>query len=291
MSVAQATPSLFHRLDSVVNVASVTQRSPFRYPGGKTWLVPQVRRWLASLPEKPAEFIEPFAGGGSVGLDTGFEGLADHVTLVELDAHVASVWQSIFGGQGERLADRVREFEPTIRTVTAVLRSTPRSRLDLAFQTLLRNRVQHGGIMAPGASLMREGENGKGVRSRWYAETLYRRIMSLATKKKHFAVLQLDGVGVISSNRRRPDIAFFIDPPYTVAGKRLYTHHALDHKRLFEVCAATKSPFLMTYNNCAEIRALARSHAFDTALVPMKSRQHVVKLELLIGRDLSVFRS
>ena len=30
-----------------VNVASVPQRSPFRYPGGKTWLVPYVRSWLA----------------------------------------------------------------------------------------------------------------------------------------------------------------------------------------------------------------------------------------------------
>lgn len=28
----------------VVNVASVPQRSPFRYPGGKTWLVPVVRK-------------------------------------------------------------------------------------------------------------------------------------------------------------------------------------------------------------------------------------------------------
>ena len=27
-------------MDHVVNVASVQQRSPFRYPGGKTWLVP-----------------------------------------------------------------------------------------------------------------------------------------------------------------------------------------------------------------------------------------------------------
>ena len=24
----------------IVNVASVPQRSPFRYPGGKTWLIP-----------------------------------------------------------------------------------------------------------------------------------------------------------------------------------------------------------------------------------------------------------
>lgn len=27
----------------IVNVASVPQRSPFRYPGGKTWLVPHIR--------------------------------------------------------------------------------------------------------------------------------------------------------------------------------------------------------------------------------------------------------
>ena len=26
-----------------VNVASVAQRSPLRYPGGKTWLIPHIR--------------------------------------------------------------------------------------------------------------------------------------------------------------------------------------------------------------------------------------------------------
>jgi len=36
-----------------VNVASVPLRSPFRYPGGKTWLVPQLRSWLL------AELSEP----------------------------------------------------------------------------------------------------------------------------------------------------------------------------------------------------------------------------------------
>ena len=30
----------------VVNVASVPQRSPLRYPGGKTWLIPHIREWL-----------------------------------------------------------------------------------------------------------------------------------------------------------------------------------------------------------------------------------------------------
>ena len=43
-------PYLFPKyyFDRPVNVASVPQRSPFRYPGGKTWLIPHIRRWLTS---------------------------------------------------------------------------------------------------------------------------------------------------------------------------------------------------------------------------------------------------
>ena len=44
------------------NVAQVRQLSPFRYPGGKTWLVPEVRKWLMSSKRTPSVFVEPFAG-------------------------------------------------------------------------------------------------------------------------------------------------------------------------------------------------------------------------------------
>src|SRR5438094_10643493 len=88
-------------LSEIVNVASVPQRSPFRYPGGKTWLVPRLRRWLKSLPNKPAEFIEPFAGGGIISLTVAFENLAERVTMIELDADVAAVWQTILGGEAQ----------------------------------------------------------------------------------------------------------------------------------------------------------------------------------------------
>jgi DNA adenine methylase len=75
----------------VVNVASVKQRSPFRYPGGKTWLVPAVTLWLSRENRRPGHFVELFAGGGIVGLTVAAEGLADHVTMIELDPDVASV--------------------------------------------------------------------------------------------------------------------------------------------------------------------------------------------------------
>ena len=45
-----------------VNVATVPQRSPLRYPGGKTWLVPHVRAWLSGIRPTPEVLMEPFAG-------------------------------------------------------------------------------------------------------------------------------------------------------------------------------------------------------------------------------------
>ncbi len=79
--------------DQPANVASVPQRSPFRYPGGKTWLVPYVRDWLASKKGPPSRLIEPFAGGGMVTLTVAFERRAKHVVFGELDGGVASVWR------------------------------------------------------------------------------------------------------------------------------------------------------------------------------------------------------
>lgn len=57
----------------VINVASVPHRSPFRYPGGKTWLVPYIRQWLTYLTPRPAILGEPFAGGAIVGLSALFD--------------------------------------------------------------------------------------------------------------------------------------------------------------------------------------------------------------------------
>ncbi|HPQ96902.1 MAG: DNA adenine methylase [Thiothrix sp.] len=81
----------------IINVASVPQRSPFRYPGGKTWLVPWVREWLRQG-TMSNELVEPFAGGGIIGLTAAFERLASHVTMVELDPDVAAVWRIILEG-------------------------------------------------------------------------------------------------------------------------------------------------------------------------------------------------
>lgn len=74
--------------NQLINVAQVTQLSPFRYPGGKTWLIPYIKTWLSNLKDKPEYFIEPFAGGGIVSLTVAYEGLADKVIMSEIDEDV-----------------------------------------------------------------------------------------------------------------------------------------------------------------------------------------------------------
>ena len=65
----------------IINVATVPQRSPFRFPGGKTWLVPTLRRWLSNYDTKKITLVEPFAGGGIISLTAAFENLAKRIKL------------------------------------------------------------------------------------------------------------------------------------------------------------------------------------------------------------------
>mgnify|MGYP003654082218 CR=1 FL=1 len=263
----------------ITNVASVRHLSPFRYPGGKTWLIPRIREWLAAI--KPRTFAEPFCGGAIVGLTVAAENLAEHVTLCELDDDVAAVWKIALSDEAMPLAERIMRFRVSEASVREVLESPSDSLLCKAFRTIIRNRMNRGGIMAPGAGLMKGGENGRGLLSRWYAETLCARIMAINELRDRITFLHRD------YRESPPADAVFIDPPYTVAGRRLYAHNAVDHSDVFTLAAKAAGSFLMTYDNAPEIRSLAAIHGFATAPIAMKNTHHAIMSELLIGKNLN----
>src|SRR5438067_1998521 len=127
----------------IVNVASVPQRSPFRYPGGKTWLVPHIRRWLNRCNQPLSHFIEPFAGGAIASLTVAFEQLAEHIIMVERDEEVAAVWHTILHDDGNWLANEIVNFTLTPEAVQATLNKSELTRREIAFRTILKNRVNH----------------------------------------------------------------------------------------------------------------------------------------------------
>ena len=274
------------RIAQTVNVASVPHRSPFRYPGGKTWLVPCARRWLRARP-RVRLLLEPFAGGGIVGLTAVFEGLAEHVHLVELDADVAAVWETVLSGGAEELAGRIEQFQLDTAGVELALARASDSTPDRAFATIIRNRISRGGIMAPGAGRMKSGENGRGLCSRWYPATIAARIRDIGSLGSRITFTHGDGMAALRDAAGDADVAAFIDPPYTVAGRRLYAHSEVDHEALVDAAAALRGDFLMTYDNAPEVVQMAHARGLQTGTIPMKSTHHSLKRELLVGRDLS----
>ena len=268
---------------AVINVASVPQRSPFRYPGGKTWLIPTVRQWLKQDNKPVFELIEPFAGGGIVSLTAAFEKLANHITMVELDEEIAAVWEVILNGKNKWLADKIFSYDLTIENVKAELENPDKKSQDIAFCTILKNRIFHGGIIAKGSGMIKNGENGKGIKSRWYPKTLRDRISAIGLIKDNIDFIKGDAFKILKDNLNNQEAFFFIDPPYTIAGKRLYTYFEIDHELLFKLIAQLKGKFMLTYDDTSEIRNLADKYKLQYRTIPMKTTHHLEKNEIIIS--------
>jgi DNA adenine methylase len=273
-----------HNLDkALINVASVPQRSPFRYPGGKTWLIPVVRKWLRQEGKSVESLFEPFVGGGIVSLTAAFERMAENIFMYEIDDEISAVWYSILNGKNKWLADKILTFNLTSDNVKVELNNPKKELQDIAFCTILKNRVYHGGILAKGSGMIKNGENGKGITSRWYPRTLHDRIVAIGHYKEKIFFSSGDAFDVLEQNKDDVNAYFFIDPPYTVAGKRLYTHFEIDHEKLFMLTARIKGKYMLTYDNTPEIRQLADKYNLQYRTIPMKTTLHYEKHEIIIS--------
>lgn len=270
-----------------VNVASVPQRSPLRYPGGKTWLIPHIRSWLRPLMPRPRVLIEPFCGGGTVALTAVCEELVDRSVMAEFDHDVAAFWHAALRHNDE-LRNLISEYEPTLEAVSDLAGRAPRSLLEHGFRTLVLNRTRRGGILAPGAALTKSGENNKGLASRWYPDTIIGRLRNIQAHTSQITFCETDGMELLETFAELPGAVAFIDPPYTAGGKRagnrLYAHHQLDHRRLFKVLAEAPVEFLMTYDCAPEIADLIEEHGFHAVEVVMRNTHHARISELVITR-------
>ena len=90
---------------------------------------------------------------------------------------------------------------------------------------------------------------------------------------------------VIANYVNRADIAFFIDPPYKQASRRLYKHWDINHEKLFRLMGRAKGDVLMTYDDTREVRELATRYGFQVKTIPMRTSHHMKKKELMISRD------
>ena len=273
---------------SLPNVATVPQYSPFRYPGGKSRWYNLVKAWTRA--HQPEVFIEPFAGGAHAGLAVAIEELAGRVVLVELDDNVAAVWRVIVEEpEGAAwLCEQIMGLDLSHESADTLLERKDNSPRDRALAMIVSNRISRGGVTAPGAGRLNSGENGKGLQSRWYPETLAERIQQIAEARERIEFVHGDGMGVARRYRREPGAAFFIDPPYPEAGGRLYEHSDVDHEAIFDLSETATGTVLLTYDDSDQVENLvARHEDLEHEHLRVSSAHHRFKGEFLIGQNLN----
>lgn len=222
--------------------------SPLRYPGGKTKLIKHAYSRLN--PGKTRLFVEPFAGGASVGLSLLEAGAIEKLHLNDLDFGIYSLFSVIFSDPSPLLY-RLNHIMPTrdmyFESQGRLLGEHKHRRKDIqqaAWDMLLVNRLSYSGIVKAHPLGGKEGPQ-EALLARWNPTTLSARIERLWPLRAFVSVTNRDALEVIEENYWNECATLFIDPPYVAKGPALY-NKAYGYDDHIDLCVLLES----LYSTC-----------------------------------------
>ena len=230
-----------------------TLKSPLRYPGGKSRAIPKI---LEQLPESFSELREPFVGGGSVFINIRQKFPAVKVWINDLNYDLYCFWKIAQANTGE-LAGRITKIKNETKNGRGLFdefRGSLNKNLsdfDRALRFFILNRITFSGTVDSG------GYSELAYHSR-FTHSSISRLLSLEPLLQNVKITNLDYRDVIQEPGN--NVFVFLDPPYLVATKsRLYgkngdLHLGFDHKKFADDMKNCRHPWLITYDDSAEIR-------------------------------------
>ncbi|MBM3180114.1 MAG: DNA adenine methylase [Chloroflexi bacterium] len=228
-------------------------KSPLRYPGGKSRAIPKI---LEQLPESFSELREPFVGGGSVFINIRQKFPAVKVWINDLNYDLYCFWKIAQANTGE-LAGRITKIKNETnngRGLFDEFRGSLKENLsdfDRALRFFILNRITFSGTVDSG------GYSELAYHSR-FTHSSISRLLSLEPLLQNVKITNLGYRDVILEPGN--NVFVFLDPPYLVATKsRLYgkngdLHLGFDHKQFADDMKKCQHPWLITYDDSAEIR-------------------------------------
>lgn len=248
-------------------------KSFFRYPGGKFKLRDQITERLAEQAGCAGlEYREPFFGGGSIGLnllseDTGIT----KIWINDKDVGIACLWTAVIRFHDD-FKERVRSFTPSVEafyelrdelTMVSAMPVEPASIVDLGFKKLAVHEISYSGLgTKSGGPLGGVGQKSQyKIDCRWSPDYICKKVDKLHDM---FAAIEVRGKCCTSrdfadviEDTRCPAL-LYLDPPYYVKGNDLYQHGFTidDHQRLANALRDTEHAWVLSYDDCREVRQL-----------------------------------
>lgn len=212
--------------------------SPLRYPGGKSKVISSIYKQIEN--KQVQTFVEPFAGGASVGLSLLEAGVIQSLVLNDLDYGIYSLFSVILNDvdwlieQIETLDLNHDDFYHHRSIVKNKYKNC--TQREAALSMLITNRLAYSGICKANSM---GGKNGtkKMLLSRWNPKELIRRINVIHQLRNQITVLNKDALEIIEDYYWKPETAILCDPPYFLKGEQLYNHfyQTNNHQNLSEL--------------------------------------------------------
>lgn len=251
--------------------------TPLRYPGGKARLAPFVKALLRLNRLGDAHYVEPFAGGASVALALLLGEYVTHIHVNDLDRSIYAFCHSVLN-ETEALCRRIRNATLTVaewrRQQEVQQCAQSASLLELGFSTFYLNRTNRSGIIRSGGIIGGLEQVGKWkLDARFYRQGLIKRIETIADYRDRITLYNRDAAVLLCFllPRLPSKSLLYLDPPYYAKSKRrLYAncYKDSDHLCIAQLLRRAKHPWLMSYDNVPEIRALYKKYRWRAYRLP-----------------------
>ena len=200
--------------------------SPLRYPGGKSKLVDYLYSKVQDF--RTDTFVEPYAGGSSVGLALLKAGIVNHLVLNDKDYGIYALF-TLIKENPYLLINKIKECIPTHKDYfncqKVILNKYENTNLlEAAWSFLIVNRLAFSGICKANPLGGKKGTV-KNLLSRWNPTQLCKRILTIHSMSNKITILNMDACELIEEMYWKPSTTIFIDPPYYKKGKQLYNYY------------------------------------------------------------------
>ncbi len=291
----------------------------FRYPGGKSKLRKQIIEKINGITRNNGfEYREPFFGGGSIGLlMLENNSNINKIWINDFNLGIASLWTALIK-YPDLFKKKIQEFIPSVEafykfkeelTSKNCKLDTVDKIVDYGFKKLAIHQISYSGLGTKSGGPLggRDQKSAYKIDCRWSPTYICKKIDALNTKFSELTIrnntcTNLDFAQLIEDDSCPAVI--YLDPPYYDKGSNLYQDgfEEEDHKRLADCLKKTDHQWILSYDDCPEIRRYynwANIEIIDgvnysiTATKDKSTgeRKSRVKPELLISKKSNIFSS
>lgn len=228
-------------------------KSPLRYPGGKSRAIDEIMKYI---PPHFSEYREPFLGGGSmfIYLRQKFPNLKFWVN--DIHPELYCFWQQAQNNL-EELITGIEKIKHTCEDGQALFTelvnqdSEQLTAQERAIRFFILNRITFSGTVESGGY-------SKQAFAKRFTDSSIKRLRDLGAIFKGVKMTNLDYSELLKAEGEK--VFIFLDPPYLSAtksrlyGKRGHLHTGFDHDQFAEVLKGCPHQWLITYDDCLEIR-------------------------------------